>query len=86
MENELAAFGYNRDGKRGDPDASRVGRDSAGGVRSNPGEGVHGAEDPLCDSAQYLLDAARVKLPPIIPSMGVSVTTKKKLPERRKKN
>ena len=54
---------------------------------------LHNGDRLLCQeipqprpSVQRLLDAARVKLPPIIPSMGVSVTTKKKLPERRKKN
>jgi len=54
---------------------------------------LHHGDHLLCQeipqprpSVQRLLDAARVKLPPILPSSGVNVTTKKKLPERRKKN
>jgi len=37
------------------------------------------------ESVQQLLDAARIVLPESLPSKGVVVTTKKKLPERRKK-
>jgi len=34
---------------------------------------------------QQLLDAAQVTLPEVLPHRGVTVTTKKKLTERRKK-
>ena len=34
--------------------------------------------------SQQLLEAARVKLPPVLPSKGVQVVTKKKLTSRRK--
>jgi hypothetical protein len=36
------------------------------------------------DSIKRLLDAARVKLPEALPYTGIKVTTKKKLPSRRK--
>jgi hypothetical protein len=34
--------------------------------------------------SQQLLEAAKVKLPPVLPSKGVQVVTKKKLTSRRK--
>ena len=36
------------------------------------------------DTVQHLLDAAGVHLPTVLPSRGVVVTTKRKLPDRRK--
>ena len=36
------------------------------------------------DTVQHLLDAAGVRLPKVLPSRGVVVTTKRKLPNQRK--